>query len=198
MELALMPGRRGATYEDLVALPPNVKGEILDGVLYTQPRPRFRHAHAASLMNRRIGVRYGDEPKDSGGWWIVLEPGIELQGSIECSPDVAGWRRDRLVVPPGGNEPITMAPDWVCEVLSPSTREYDLTIKKPFYAKHKVKHYWIVDPDAHQLIAFELQKNDWVEQGTWSEEDRVRIRPFPEVELYLGDMWIKRASSEKK
>jgi len=187
-----LAARKFATYEDLVALPDNVKGEILDGVLYTQPRPRFRHMRATATITGRIQPRFDLGGSDvSGGWWILPEPGIELDGSIECSPDVAGWRRSRLPVPPPENEPVTLAPDWVCEVLSPSTRNYDLEIKKPFYAKHGVEFFWIVDPLAHLLTAFQLDNNkQWRELGTWVEGAVVRIEPFGELELNLSEVWV--------
>lgn len=185
------PALRRPTYEDLCALPHNVKGEILDGVLYTQPRPRFRHMRATATLTGRIQPQFDLGNNGAPGlWWILPEPGIELDGSIECSPDVAGWRRDRLPIPPAANEPITIAPDWVCEILSPSTRDYDERIKKPFYAKHKVKYFWLVDPEAHVIIAYQLHKGDWIELGTWKDTVSVRIEPFVELELNLAEMWV--------
>ncbi len=182
--------RKFATYEDLLALPASIKGEILDGVLYTQPRPRFRHARAQATLTGRIHPQYDLGMSDvAGGWWVLPEPGIELLGSIECSPDIAGWRRSRLPVPPPDFEPITIAPDWVCEILSPSTRDYDREVKMPFYAKHKVEFMWIVDPQARQILAFQRDKNQWREFGAWHDADRARIEPFVEVEINLSDCW---------
>jgi Uma2 family endonuclease len=186
------PARKLATFEDLLALPDNVKGEILDGVLYTQPRPRFRHMYATAFMDRRIGNRYGEDPGDPGGWWILPEPGIEVPGSPEFSPDLAGWRRERMPDPPEENQSITVVPDWICEILSPSTRAYDQRTKKPFYAKHQVQYLWIVDPESHLLMASRLENGRWVELGTWGDDDRVRVEPFEAVELNLAELWPKK------
>lgn len=177
-----------ATYEDLLALPRNVKGEILDGVLYTQPRPRAPHVHASSLIDRRVGGPYGDGVGGPGGWWIMVEPGIELPDSPEVVPDLAGWRRERMPRLPK-RESIKVVPDWVCEILSPSTSKYDQRIKKPFYARHGVSWLWLVDPEECLLTAHRLENGRWSEIGVWGDDDHARIEPFEEIELSLSDIW---------
>lgn len=122
--------RPPATMADLAALPPNVKGEIIEGTLYTQPRPLPRHQGAISLLKGFVVGPYRRGRGGPGGWWILPDPGIELPGSPEFSPDVAGWHKERMPELP--EEAIRVAPDWACEVLSPGTRAYDLRLKKPF------------------------------------------------------------------
>ena len=156
--------RKRATYEDLLALPPNVKGEILDGVLYTQPKPRAPHMRAATILGGNISGPFDSGWSGPGGWWILIEPGIELPDSPEVIPDLAGWRRERMPELPR-DEAITVVPDWVCEILSPSTRNYDQRIKKPFYARHGVSWLWLVDPEAHLLTAHRLENGRWVEMA---------------------------------
>ncbi|HVK62826.1 MAG TPA: Uma2 family endonuclease [Polyangium sp.] len=181
--------RKRATYEDLLALPPNVKGEILDGVLYTQPRPRFRHVHGASSVQEQLGPPFRRGIGGPGGWWIATEPGIALPNSPEVSPDLAGWRRERMPEPPG-DDPITVVPDWVCEIFSPSTRGYDQRVKQPFYAKHGVRWLWFIDPEAHVLVAYRLENGRWAYIDTWGDDDRARIEPFDAIELDLSDLWL--------
>jgi Uma2 family endonuclease len=106
-----VPG--SATLADLERLPSNVKGEIIEGTLYTQPRPRPRHQRTLTALGAAL--------RDPGGPWILVEPGIELPGSPEFSPDLAGWRRDVLPELPA-DDPIRVVPTWVCEILSRSTR----------------------------------------------------------------------------
>ncbi len=183
------PARKRATYEDLFALPPNVKGEILDGVLYTQPRPRFRHTRGALSLGSQIHRPFDLGSDGPGGWWILVEPGIELPDSPEVAPDLAGWRRERMPDPPV-DESIKIVPDWVCEIHSPSTRAYDQRTKKPFYAKHGVGWLWFVDPEARLLTASRLENGRWVDLGTWGEDDRVRIEPFDAIELSLSALWL--------
>ncbi|MCY1000675.1 Uma2 family endonuclease [Myxococcus sp. MISCRS1] len=116
-----------------------------------------------------------------------MEPGIRLEGSPEFIPDVAGWRKDRVARIPTGSW--LVAPDWACEVLSPSTRAYDLRIKRPFYARIGIKHLWFIDLDARTLLVSELREGQWVEVGTYCDEDVIRVPPFEDLELRLGELW---------
>ena len=174
-----------ATRAELEALPPGVKGEIIDGMLYTQPRPRFRHQSVLLAVAANIDGAFGRG--GAGGWWILPEPGVTLPGSPEFSPDVAGWRRERMPVPPDGD--IDLAPDWVCEVLSPSTRRYDFLVKRSFYARSGVKHLWYVDTEARTVLVSRLVDGAWLEVGTFSQEVGARIVPFDSVELDVTAWW---------
>ncbi|WP_437667553.1 Uma2 family endonuclease [Sorangium sp. So ce1182] len=123
-----------------------------------------------------------------GGWWILAEPGVELPRAPEISPDVAGWRRERL---PRlrVKEPIRVVPDWVCEVLSPRTRAYDLIVKRRFYAEMGVSHLWYVDPEARSLAVSRRVDGRWLELGVHGPTERVRAEPFEEVEIELSIWW---------
>lgn len=188
-EPVTVPAGKRATRAELDALPDNVVGELIGGVLHTMPRPRPRHATSATRIGGRIqgGYQYGDDGAP-GGWWIVAEPGIQLadRDVEEIVPDVAGWRRARLPELP---ERFTTAPDWVCEVLSPSTRRHDLQTKRPLYARAGVAWMWIVDVDARTLTASRLHEGKWLELGVWSDDDVARIEPFDAVELKLAELW---------
>ena len=114
------PGRKAPTLADLDALPSNIKGEIIEGVLYTMTRPRGRHQRTTLRIGGRLSVPVDEGVDGPGGWWILPEPGIELPNTPEISPDVAGWKRERMPELPA-DAAITVVPDWVCEILSPST-----------------------------------------------------------------------------
>lgn len=187
MSLATKLGRP-ATIADLEALPPGMKGEILDGELYVMPRPRSRHANIQLLIGSDVGSPYQRGRGGPGGWWILGEPGIELPGSAEVSPDLAGWKRERLPSLPL-DAPIQLAPDWVCEVLSPSTRGYDQMVKRRFYARAGVTWLWYVDPEPRTLVASRLESGRWVELGVWGEDQKARIEPFDAAELDLAEWW---------
>jgi Uma2 family endonuclease len=176
---------RPATMADLEALPSNVKGEIIDGVLYTMPRPRAAHQHAAGSLYHELMSRLRPGP---AGWWILIEPGIELPGSPEVAPDLAGWRRERLIALPEDRS-INLVPEWLCEVFSPSTRAYDRRTKMPYYARIGVKHVWLVDPDARTLEVKRLEQGRWLEIGVFADDEPVRAEPFEELELSLGYLW---------
>jgi Uma2 family endonuclease len=179
---------RPATMADLEALPDNVRGDILDGELYVMSRPRAPHSHLEGVIGADLEPPYQRGRQGPGGWWILVEPGIELPGSPEVSPDLAGWRRERMPKLPT-NTSIRVVPDWVCEILSPTTRGYDQLKKRPFYAKHGVEWLWYVDPEARTLVASRLEGGRWVELGVYGEDQKARVDPFGEVELELGGWW---------
>jgi Uma2 family endonuclease len=178
--------KRRATYADLEALPEHILGEIIDGVLYTFPRPRGRQGNAIRTFDRLLPPNPSQKP--GSAWWILPEPGIELPRSPEVVPDLAGWRTERMAELPE-EEAIKLVPDWVCEILSPSTRRHDLRVKRPFYARIGVPVLWYVDLDARTLTVSKLEKRRWVELGVWSDDARVRAEPFPEVEIDLRALW---------
>ena len=183
------PAKKRATRADLEALPEHVVGEVIEGVLYTMPRPRPKHTSAATVLGGDLNGPFQRGRGGPGGWWILAEPGIELAALdvAEIVPDLAGWRRERLPELPEGS--IRLAPDWVCELLSPSTRAHDLKRKRPLYAKAGVGWMWLVDVDARFLTASRLHEGHWLEVGTWSDDDVARIEPFEAVELDLSDLW---------
>lgn len=183
------PARTLATYEDLCSIPENMTGEIIDGELIVTPRPTRKHAFAASVLGGEVVPPYhlgrGGGP---GGWIIITEPEIGL-GENTLVPDLAGWKRERFPVEEPHNW-ISVAPDWVCEVLSSSTFRTDKVKKMPIYARHGVGHVWLVDPVAMTLDTFGLESGRWVLLASFAENDKVRVEPFEEIEIQLGDLWI--------
>jgi Uma2 family endonuclease len=182
------PAKKPATYEDLLALPDNVIGQIIDGELVVSPRPAVPHAQAASALLTDLGPPYGRGRGGPGGWWLLFEPELHLDRDV-LVPDVAGWRRARVTsLPP---EPyLTVAPDWVCEVLSPSTRGVDRVRKLRIYAREHVPHVWLVDPEARTLEVFRLQDSQYLVAATFDGDAPVRAEPFEQIELELGALWL--------
>ncbi|WP_425334860.1 Uma2 family endonuclease [Myxococcus stipitatus] len=187
--------KRPATYEDLLALPEHVVGQIIDGELVVMPRPANPHAIANSRLQGELYGPFERGRGGPGGWQLVVEPELHF-GRDVLVPDLAGWRRERLPeVPP---EPyFTLAPDWVCEVLSPSTEVVDRVKKKRIYAREGVEHIWLVNPNARTLEVFRLSGGQWVELGTYSGDERVRAEPFEALELELGVLWLSPEQSPK-
>lgn len=182
------PARKGPTLEDLDALPPHIKGEIIEGVMYTMTRPRGPHQRTTRMVGSDIGNPFDRGLGGPGGWWIIPEPGIELTNTPEISPDVAGWRRERLPSLPE-EEAIRVVPDWVCEILSPSTRRHDLLVKKPYYARIGVSHHWLIDLAARTLTVYRLESGRWVELGVYGDERDARIEPFESIALDIAGWW---------
>lgn len=184
----MQPARKPPTLADIDALPSGVKGEIIEGVLYTMTRPRGPHQSTAMIIGSDINGPFQRGKGGPGGWWILGEPGIELPNTPEIAPDIAGWRKERLPQLPADSA-ITVVPDWVCEILSPTTRRHNVLVKKPYYAKIGVRHVWIVDLSARTVAASRLQDGLWVELGTWGDEKDARIEPFVEVALDISSWW---------
>lgn len=179
----------------LEALPQGLKGEIIDGELYVQPRPRFRHARTTGYLGRHVGGPFDYDAGGPGGWWILIEPGIELPNSPEVAPDLAGWRRTTLPRPPPEGEAIRTVPDWVCEILSPSNARHDLAIKQPFYARIGVSWLWLVDTRQETLQVNQLVAGRWSIHSVCADEPGVRLPPFEEVELPLAALWASTRTS---
>jgi Uma2 family endonuclease len=184
------PRGRPATRADLDALPPHLRGEIIDGALYVQPRPRAIHANVEASILEAVRGPYQHGRGGAGGWWVLPEPGIEVPGATEFVPDVAAWRRDRLPALPG-DRAIDVVPDWVCEVLSPSTRGSDLVTKRRFYARIGVAWLWYVDVEARSVSVCRLEAGTWRELAVHGDDERARLEPFAEVELDLGSWWAE-------
>lgn len=177
--------KRQACYEDLFQLPEHVVGEILGGELYTHPRPAPKHALAYSSLGANLWNPFHG---NTGGWWILDEPELHLGVDI-LVPDLAGWRRERMPELPE-TAWFELAPDWVCEILSPSTAKVDRSIKMPVYAREGISHLWLVDPDLKTLEVYELNANQhWTLLITLKEEDPVRQPPFDAIEFSLGSLW---------
>jgi Uma2 family endonuclease len=179
--------KRPATYEDLLALPENMVGQLIDGELVAMPRPANPHGVASSVLGALLLTAFQVGRQSPGGWWIVDEPELHL-GQDVLVPDIGGWRWERVPEMPTGPF-FTLAPDWVCEVLSPSTEVLDRGRKRELYAREGVGHVWLVDPAARTLEVFQREGDTWVPLGTYSGEARVRAAPFEAVELELGALW---------
>jgi Uma2 family endonuclease len=176
-----------ATYDDLLKLPEHVVGELIDGELFVSPRPALPHAHVASVLGVDLGGPFDRGRGGPGGWWILFEPELHF-GADVLVPDLAGWRRERLPRVPRGAA-LELAPDWVCEVVSPSTARLDRTRKMNVYARVKVPYLWLIDPLAMTLEIFRLEGERWVLFSTHAGAEKVRAEPFAAVELDLGSWW---------
>lgn len=180
---------RSYTRADLEGFPPHMTVEIIEGERSVQPRPRARHQNAGSVIGSDLNGPYQRGRGGPGGWWILDEPGIQLPESPEVAPDLAGWRVERLPRPPDDG-PIRVVPDWVCEILSPSTRQWDLTTKKPFYARVGVQWLWLVDVDSRFLTVHRNLDGKWLEEATFGAEAiEASAEPFVEVKVDLASIW---------
>jgi Uma2 family endonuclease len=183
------PARRPATWADLLATPDDGRiYEVIGGSLEAQPRPRPSHNRAQARLIGRLTDPFDEGRGGPGGWWLLIEPDVELERHEIVVPDIVGWRRERMPVFPE-ERPIVVRPDWICEVASPSNRKRDRGPKADLYLKVGVPHYWIVDPDERTLEAFEERVGAWVRPGAWSDGDSPRIPPFEAIALEVGGLF---------
>ncbi|WP_295399524.1 Uma2 family endonuclease [uncultured Thiocystis sp.] len=185
----LQSARRPTLYDDLEALPEGLTGEILAGQLHAQPRPTGLHALAASNLQTELGSPFGKGRGGPGGWWVIVEPELHFVRDLEVAvPDLAGWLKTRMPRIPEGHR-FEVVPDWVCEVLSPSTASKDREIKLPLYARYGVADAWLVDPVRHTLEAFALDRGAWRLIAEAAGDEVVAVAPFDALRLALSDLW---------
>lgn len=179
--------REHATYEDLMQVPENMVAELIDGQLYASPRPAGPHTNAASAMGFFLGPAYQFGRGGPGGWWIFTEPELHLGRNV-LVPDLGGWRRERMPEFPQDHV-FAIPPDWICEVISPSSGRLDRMKKMPIYAREGVAHAWIVDPLQQMVEVFANDGETWRVIATHGENEVVRIAPFEEIEIELPLLW---------
>jgi Uma2 family endonuclease len=181
------PLDRPATYDDLVKVPDIMVAEIVDDELHASPRPAPRHANASSAIGSAIFAPYHHGRGGPGGWWILDEPELHLGRNV-LVPDVAGWRRARMPRLPA-EAYFSLAPDWVCEVLSPSTASLDRVKKLAIYAREQFAHAWLIDPAARTLEVLRLEAGRWTILGIHAGSEVVRAEPFADIDLELALLW---------
>jgi Uma2 family endonuclease len=183
------PARQLPVYEEFLRVPSHRIAEIVCGALVTQPRPASRHARAASKLGAELDGPFDRGRGGPGGWIILDEPELHLDNHI-LVPDLAGWRRERMPELPNVSA-FELVPDWICEVLSPSTAAIDRADKLPIYASHGVRHAWLVDPDTKTLELFRLESSAWMLLGVHKGDATVRAEPFDAVEIELSALWAR-------
>ena len=183
-----IPAERFATYADLSQVPDTMIAQIIHGQLIVLPRPAPKHALASSSLGDELVGPYQKGRNDGpGGWWILDEPELHL-GMHILVPDLAGWRRERMPTLPE-TAFFTLPPDWVCEVLSPSTGQLDRVDKLPIYAEFGVSHAWLVDPEMQTLEVFALDHGRWRLECAFKSNDDVCAPPFQAISFSLGGLW---------
>ena len=180
--------KRTRSAQDVQNTPEHLVAEVIDGKLHTHPRPAIPHAIAGSSLGDELVSPFQKGRNGPGGWWIIDEPELHFGEDI-LVPDIGGWRRERMPVPPDATF-TTLPPDWVCEILSPSTRAIDLHKKRPIYAREGVGYLWLLDPDERTLEAFELHQGEWVPIARLQGNDQVSVPPFDSITFNLGNLWI--------
>lgn len=188
------PLRRPAVWADLLATPEDVKAEVLAGELWMSPRPAPIHSGIQFNLSGEL-YGFGGQRAGSDGWWLLIEPDVQLGTHDIVSPDLVGWRKSRVPNFPL-ERPIEIVPDWVCEVLSPGNASRDRTRKADLYLRTGVPFYWLIDPEARTLEALAAEAGRWVRLGAWADGDIARVAPFEARELEIGVLFPPVGASE--
>lgn len=190
------PARHRATYQDVLDAPDDKIAEVVNGVLHLSSRPRWKHQSVAGALTAVLMTRFDLGSGGPGEWVFVPEPELHLGDDI-LVPDLVGYRSERL---PAIEDVAfqTLAPDWLCEVLSRSTQSFDRVDKMASYATAGVKHTWLVHPIRRTLEVFRLQRGRWRTVATHQDNERVRAEPFEELELDLSLLWRRLAPSQQR
>lgn len=184
--------RKKATYEDLCNIPENLTGEIINGELIVTPKPAPRHALAAVALGSKVSPRYHFGEGGGPGGWIILSEVEIMFGENLLVPDWSGWRKEHFPGWPENNW-FSKAPDWICEIISPSTVGNDKIRKMDIYARFEVSYYWLVDPRDRTLETFMLKSGIWARIGAFIGHDKVKTEPFSELEFDLGSFWTEES-----
>jgi Uma2 family endonuclease len=185
------PPKRPATYDDLLKVPDHKVAEILDGELHVSPRPASPHAFAASRLGGHL-IPFNEGFEGPRGWWIIDEPELHL-GPDVLVPDIAGWRTERMAKVPTVPY-FTLVPDWVCEVVSPSTERIDRQKKLRIYAREGVRHCWFIDPLKHTIEIRRLEGAEWVMAATHRDGEVIHPEPFDAIPFPLTRIWTEQAT----
>lgn len=189
------PKKPRATYQDLLDAPDTVIAEILEGELFTSPRPRGRHSIAHGNLLTLLHPPFYRRRGGPGGWWILIEPQLHLNDPEDVVvPDLAGWRLERMPKVPEGVE-FRVTPDWLCEILSPTTERVDRTRKLRIYARAGVPVIWLLNPVERTLEVLRLEDGRWTLMGVFDGDEVVRAEPFDAVVLDLSLVWAEPEST---
>jgi len=184
-----------ATFQDILDAPDGMLAQIINGDLRLNPNGAPEHQSAGAELSTDLVSHFRKSKFQPGGWLILPEMYVRLADKEVYRPDISGWRTATLPEAPT-EFPIETTPDWVCEVLSPSTRQIDRTKKMAVYVDSKVNFYWIVDPKARSLEVFERDNDKWVLTSVGADDDVIRFAPFEDVEIDLQYLWLTGTSEE--
>lgn len=164
---------------ELDQLPEYQVGHIAAGKLIVHSAPEIPHQMTAGILN---GLLFQMEEH---GWFLLFGPYVWF-GSDLLRVDLSAWKNERWR--PVRRDP-TVAPDWICEILSPRTARFDRATKLPIYARAGVSHLWLIDPSLKVMEVLRLRAGKWQIESVFQNQDKVRAEPFEAIELDLALLW---------
>lgn len=188
--------RERVTVAEFLARDPDERLELIRGSVVEKASPSGEHSSAQAGIVRRVGSSFDRKPggRWPGGWWFFVELNVQL-GTDVLRPDVCGYRRERLAQKPSGRV-VTVAPDWVCEVLSPSNAKLDRVEKLQAYFAAGVGHYWLLDPLEGSLEVFRRTDLAYALVQSAHRGQRLRPEPFEAMEFSVDELLGDDADGE--
>jgi Uma2 family endonuclease len=160
---------------------------LVEGVIYSHARPRAAHSELLGGLYRELSNFYTDTRRGGpGGWVFLIEPELVL-GADTLVPDIAAWRRERMPRVPDLAR-ISLAPDWVCEVLSGSTEAFDRGPKRRSYLRAAVTHLWYVQPTSRLIEVYRKNGDFYASVTEGSFVGPISLEPFIANPLELGEL----------
>jgi Uma2 family endonuclease len=180
--------RRRATYADLLAMPAEVRAELIAGDIVVAPSPSPSHQSTVASVYAELRSPFERSRGGPGGWWLIPDVDVAFGTHDVPRPDISGWRREKVPRFPA-ERPISNTPDWICEGLSPATAARDQGDKRAIYQRTGVGWYWIVDPLNRTLNVYRLTADGYLLDASVGDVGVVRLRPFDAVELDLTSLF---------
>lgn len=182
----LKPARM--TLEEFLALPEDLRVEFIGGEVVEKAAPAGEHSNAQAGMVTVLRSGFSRKPggRSPGGWWILVEVDVQLGGEI-YRPDLCGWRRERAPESPRGR-PITLRPDWICEVVSPTNARNDRVVKMLRYHQAGVPNYWLLDPADGTLTVMRYSEAGYITVLAATREETVRAEPFDALPFKVAEL----------
>ena len=177
---------RRLTFDDLELIPEGHEGErqeLIDGQLVVTPPPAMNHQSISSNLVYAL-ERFVRE-QDLGRVYAA-PTGIRFTPNNVLIPDIMFIARNRFHI--RGPKTVDAPPDLVVEILSPGTRQRDLTVKRDLYARFGVREYWVVDPEARTVTVLTLT-GDRYEPVPPGDEGAIASRVLPGLTLALNDVF---------
>ncbi len=189
--MAADPAKKRATYADVLAAPPHMTAEVLDGELHLMPRPARKHLRSVSGLGAMLYMSFDAGVNGPGGWTILDEPELHLGPEPDILvPDLGGWRSGRLVEKDDEDPPfITVIPDWVCEILSPGTARVDRLKKMRIYARERIQYVWLSDPRERIVEVYRFGDAAYTLVGAFGGDDALTAEPVEAVTIPTSIMW---------
>lgn len=185
-----------ATYQDVLDAPEHMIAELVAGDLYLQPRPAARHVRSASRIGGLLSAPFEFGRGGPGGWTILDEPELHL-GEDVLVPDLAGWRSEAASELDWEIAYFEVAPQWVCEVLSPSTARHDRILKLDVYHANRIDWAWLVDPSQQSVEVFSWSESGWLRTQTAVGRAPAALEPFGALPLELDLVWPPEPAAER-